>query len=198
REGRRYDQRRRQWPESHPGNHDTEGKAGRRNDGHTRSRPDLRRSGRAGISRHADDRPRPHSRRDQEGNDTAADSSGRVDQGLRPSIRGHDRALDDGDVYRGRVSEPQSKTLVSKRRNTMKGLLIFLFALVMLVPAVAAYAHHSFAATYDESKTITLEGRMVQFSFRNPHSFVQVEVTDGTQKTRWAVEWAGTAQLNNT
>ena len=59
----------------------------------------------------------------------------------------------------------------------MKGKLVFLFALVMLVCVATAYAHHSFAATYDESKTITLEGRMVQFSFRNPHSFVQVEVT---------------------
>ena len=80
----------------------------------------------------------------------------------------------------------------------MKRKLVFLFALVMLASVVTAYAHHSFAATYDESKTITLEGRMVQFSFRNPHSFVQVEVTDGAQKIRWAVEWAGTAQLNNT
>jgi hypothetical protein len=77
--------------------------------------------------------------------------------------------------------------------------ILFIFiAAVLLGTTAAAYAHHSFAATYDEAKTITIKGRMVQFSFRNPHSFVQVEVTDGAEKVRWAVEWAGTAQLNNT
>ena len=80
----------------------------------------------------------------------------------------------------------------------MKGKLIFLLAVVLLTSAVAAYAHHSFAATYVQTKTITIEGKVVQFSFRNPHSFVQVEVDDGKEAVRWAVEWAGTTQLNNT
>ena len=80
----------------------------------------------------------------------------------------------------------------------MKGKLLFLSALVMLMTAIAAYAHHSFAATYVQTKTITIEGKVVQFSFRNPHSFVQVEVADANEKVRWAVEWAGTTQLNNT
>jgi hypothetical protein len=71
-------------------------------------------------------------------------------------------------------------------------------AIVLLIPATVS-AHHSFAATYDEGETIEITGRMVQFSFRNPHSFVQVEVTDESGGTvRWAVEWAGTAQLQNT
>ena len=80
----------------------------------------------------------------------------------------------------------------------MKAKLAVLFGLAIMASAVAAYAHHSFAATYDESKTITIKGKMVQFSFRNPHSFVQVEVTDDKAKVRWAVEWTGTAQLQNT
>jgi hypothetical protein len=71
-------------------------------------------------------------------------------------------------------------------------------AAAILAAASVASAHHSFAATYDETRTITIAGKMVQFSFRNPHSFVQVEVTEGDRKVRWAVEWAGTAQLNNT
>lgn len=76
---------------------------------------------------------------------------------------------------------------------------ILLVAVALLASAVALHAHHSFAATYEESETIEITGRMVQFSFRNPHSFVQVEVTgeDG-EKVRWAIEWAGTAQLQNT
>ena len=31
----------------------------------------------------------------------------------------------------------------------------------------AARAHHSFAATYDETRTIKIEGKLVQFLFRN-------------------------------
>jgi hypothetical protein len=79
----------------------------------------------------------------------------------------------------------------------MKRIIVFLFAAALLASAAVAYAHHSFAATYNEKETMTLTGKIVQFSFRNPHSFVQVEVDDGTQKVRWAVEWAGAAQLAN-
>jgi hypothetical protein len=59
-----------------------------------------------------------------------------------------------------------------------------------------AHAHHSFAATYHEDQTITIEGELVQFLFRNPHSFVHVNVTekDGTVR-RYAVEWGGAGQL---
>jgi len=60
-----------------------------------------------------------------------------------------------------------------------------------------AYAHHSFAATYFEDQTVTVEGDVVQFLFRNPHSFVHIDAKDpktGTV-TRWAVEWGGGGQL---
>ena len=58
------------------------------------------------------------------------------------------------------------------------------------------YAHHSFAATYIEDKSVTIEGELVQVLFRNPHSFVHVSVTekDGTM-VRYAIEWGGAAQL---
>ena len=36
----------------------------------------------------------------------------------------------------------------------------------------AQEAHHSFAATYSEDKTLTIEGKLLDFDFRNPHSFV--------------------------
>ena len=62
-----------------------------------------------------------------------------------------------------------------------------------------ALAHHSFAATYLESQSVTIEGELVQFVFRNPHSFVHVMVTekDGTMVT-YNVEWGGTGQLGGT
>ena len=74
--------------------------------------------------------------------------------------------------------------------------------LAILVVAAAAFlgtradAHHSFAATYLENQTVTIEGELVQFVLRNPHSFVDVDVSekDGS-KTRYVVEWAAPAQL---
>ena len=59
-----------------------------------------------------------------------------------------------------------------------------------------AYAHHSFAATYFEDKTQKIEGNLVQFLYRNPHSFVHVEAPDekGVMQ-RWAVEWGAGGQL---
>jgi len=70
-------------------------------------------------------------------------------------------------------------------------------ALALVVAGVTtAYAHHSFGATYDTSKQMKLEGKLVQFVYRNPHSFVHVEAPDAEGKVqRWAVEWGGTAQL---
>ena len=61
----------------------------------------------------------------------------------------------------------------------------------------ASYAHHSFAATYFEDKEQTIEGEMVQFMYRNPHSFVHVMAPDSSkQQVRWAIEWGGGGQLS--
>ena len=74
--------------------------------------------------------------------------------------------------------------------------VLFLVIAGALTMASAAYAHHSYAATYDTSKEIKLEGKLVQFVYRNPHSFVHVQAPDeaGAQQ-RWAVEWSGGGQL---
>ena len=57
-------------------------------------------------------------------------------------------------------------------------------------------AHHSFAATYLERETISVEGDLVQFEFRNPHSYVQLEAKDaGGNVVRWTIEWAAPQQL---
>lgn len=71
-----------------------------------------------------------------------------------------------------------------------------LLAVMAVLSASAAYAHHSFGATYEVSKQVTVEGKLVQFIYRNPHSFVHVEAPDADgHMQRWAVEWGGTAQL---
>ena len=73
--------------------------------------------------------------------------------------------------------------------------VLFLFVAAAIV-AGSAFAHHSFGATYEVTKQIKLDGKIAQFVYRNPHSFVHVEAPDAEGKTqRWAVEWGGTAQL---
>jgi len=76
------------------------------------------------------------------------------------------------------------------------------FILLLVVAAFAgissAYAHHSYGATYDTKKEVKLEGKLVQFIYRNPHSYVHVQAPDEHgDMQRWAVEWSGTAQLAN-
>ena len=76
--------------------------------------------------------------------------------------------------------------------------IIFCIIIVTLLAATAAYAHHSYGATYDTKKEVRIQGKLAQFVFRNPHSFVHVEAPDQTGvQQRWAVEWAGTTQLDN-
>jgi hypothetical protein len=77
----------------------------------------------------------------------------------------------------------------------MRRIIVLAIAATMLV-GTAAYAHHSYGATYDTTKEVKLEGKLVQFIFRNPHAFVQIQVPDQSgAMQRWAVEWAGTTQL---
>jgi hypothetical protein len=77
----------------------------------------------------------------------------------------------------------------------MRRIVLFMFVAALL-GGTAAYAHHSYAATYDTSKEVKLQGKLVQFVFRNPHAYVHVEAPDQNGvKQRWAIEWSGTTQL---
>ena len=75
-------------------------------------------------------------------------------------------------------------------------MLVLLAATAMFLSGVPAVAHHSFGATYNVDKEITLEGKVVQVSLRSPHSFFFVEVPDENGKIqRWSIEGAGAGQL---
>jgi len=79
----------------------------------------------------------------------------------------------------------------------MKSKLIALGMVAMLTFGVAAYAHHSFAGSYVEDKLVRIEGKVVEFNIRNPHSFISIEVKDKDGKTvRWGGEWGGVTQLS--
>jgi hypothetical protein len=71
-----------------------------------------------------------------------------------------------------------------------------LAVLLALLGTTNVWAHHSYGATYDLSKEVTVEGKLVQFVYRNPHSFVTIQAPDDKgAPQRWAVEWSGTGQL---
>lgn len=80
----------------------------------------------------------------------------------------------------------------------MKRRILLLFAgLALLAGSGRVFAHHSFAATYDSSQRIEVEGIVKEFVWRNPHSFMRVDVTDkdGVTKT-WTLEWGSVNQLS--
>src|SRR4051812_45178954 len=79
----------------------------------------------------------------------------------------------------------------------IRRVIALFIATVGLLVGGSASAHHSYAATYDTSKDVKLEGTLVQFVYRNPHTFVHVQAKDDAGKVeRWAVEWSGTSQLD--
>lgn len=75
------------------------------------------------------------------------------------------------------------------KQKTVAALVLGLLPLGASAPA---WTHHSFAAAYNMSDSITIKGKIVQVRLTNPHSwfFVDVEGENG-QPVRWSFE-AGT------
>lgn len=70
----------------------------------------------------------------------------------------------------------------------MRVLGIVVICALLLLVAGEGFAHHS-AAGIDRSQTVTIEGTLREFRWQNPHSFMQIDVTDETGKTvTWTLE----------
>jgi len=71
----------------------------------------------------------------------------------------------------------------------MRVKLATAIAVLSLLATVPLLAHHSFSSEYESTKVLTLTGKMVNFEWVNPHSWIHVEVTnpDGS-KTIWKGE----------
>jgi hypothetical protein len=66
-------------------------------------------------------------------------------------------------------------------------LALRILCVVILSWAGTASAHHSFAM-FDQTKTVTLKGTVLEFQWTNPHAFLHVEVAANGKKTAWHVE----------
>ena len=68
-----------------------------------------------------------------------------------------------------------------------------LCGLILIGIGAPLSAHHSFAAAYDTSKSITVQGTIVNVRLTNPHSWFFLDVKNATtgKVDRWAFE-AGT------
>ena len=70
-----------------------------------------------------------------------------------------------------------------------------LIAIVALLTASAAHAHHSFAM-FDQSKVVTVNGTVKDFRWTNPHVFIQLLVkTDGGSEEEWSIEMTSPEHL---
>ena len=70
--------------------------------------------------------------------------------------------------------------------------LVYVAIGLMVLAGIPLEAHHSFAAAYDMTKPVTVQGTITKVRLENPHSwfFLDVKGTDG-KVTSWAFE-AGT------
>ncbi len=67
---------------------------------------------------------------------------------------------------------------------------------ILLAATVPVLAHHSFSATYDGNKPITLRGTVSKLGWQNPHAHIYVDVKNADGKVvTWEVESAGPTAL---
>jgi len=75
----------------------------------------------------------------------------------------------------------------------IKALSLAALVGVALVP-LAAHAHHSYSE-YDDTKSVEVEGKLVEVAWQNPHARILVESVDAAgARVTWDIESAG---LNN-
>jgi Family of unknown function (DUF6152) len=76
---------------------------------------------------------------------------------------------------------------MSRRMKTiliLVGLLAAAFAMTAPV-----FAHHSFAAEFDNSKSVKLTGKLTMMKWANPHAWIYIDVVGPDGKvTNWALE----------
>ena len=77
----------------------------------------------------------------------------------------------------------------------MKAFLAGFACLIVLAAQGPVLAHHS-AAGVDQTKSVTIVGVLKEFKWANPHSWMDIDVTDDKGQTKlWSVEMTAPAYL---
>lgn len=64
------------------------------------------------------------------------------------------------------------------------------------IVGIPVFAHHSFAAFYFEDQSVTIQGAVKEFVYRNPHAVLMVDAKDDQGIVRtFAGEFAGPGRL---
>ena len=69
-----------------------------------------------------------------------------------------------------------------------KTSLVACFSAILLLTAIPAVAHHSFAM-FDRDKQVTLVGTVTNFQWTNPHSWIEMDVpNENGGSDKWSIE----------
>jgi hypothetical protein len=69
-------------------------------------------------------------------------------------------------------------------------------AVLFFVAAIPTWAHHSYAAEFDDKKPVTLKGAVTGLEWNDPHVYFSVDVKDNSGNVvTWALEMASPVEL---
>ena len=73
----------------------------------------------------------------------------------------------------------------------MRKRLFALASLGVVMAAAPVWAHHSFAAQFDDKAPVTIKGTLSKMEWLNPHTWIHVDVKEPDGKVvTWAIEGA--------
>jgi hypothetical protein len=79
--------------------------------------------------------------------------------------------------------------------NTLVARSVFSTAALVLVFAMIASAHHSFAGQFDPNSSMEIEGELIEIRWANPHAHLKVRTVDKGKVVVWTLETAGASQM---